>query len=329
MAIPVILAATVGLGQVTFPRHSADATGPVTAVAPPGWLEPVTIAQSTLGERLFRDPRLSEGEKFSCSSCHDLEAAGADSYARRSGLDGRPLRRNSPTVFNAALNPTLGWVGGFTSLRAQAAASMTDPGVMGANWPEVLAKLSADPEYQRRFHAAYGSGPTQENVVAALAAFEQTLLTPDSRFDRYLAGDKTALSGSEVAGYELFNRIGCASCHQGRNVGGNLFQQFGLFRNPEWLARGGSDDPGRMAVTGRPSDRHVFRVPSLRNVAVTAPYFHNGGATTLPEAIGTMARSQLGRSLEPSDVELITQFLATLTGTYRGRVLSPSQPPPS
>lgn len=299
----------------------------ITPVAMPPWGGPSPAAEVALGRRLFGDARLSRGDKLACSSCHDVAAAGADAYARSPGLDGKPLRRNTPTVFNAALNFTLGWSGAYSDLETQAAAIVTDPRVMGADWGEVVRKLNADAGYRRSFVTAYGIGPTPANIVAAIAAYERTLLTPDSRLERYLAGDRAALTPAELAGYERFKQIGCVSCHQGRNVGGNLFQPFGVFKTPDLKSRGGVADPGRIEVTGRAADRYVFRVPSLRNVAVTPPYFHDGSAPTLAEAVRVMARKQLGRSLDLKDVDLIVRFLGTLTGTYAGRPLTASMAP--
>jgi cytochrome c peroxidase len=307
-----------------------DGAAAIVPLEVPPWVRPGSAAEIALGGRLFADPRLSRSGKIACDSCHDLNAAGADPYARSPGLDGKPLRRNTPTIFNAALSFALGWTGAFDSLEAATSAAIESPETIGPDWDQVVAGLAADPDYRRGFSAAYGTEPTRAGVVSALAAFERTLVTPGSRFDRYLEGDKTILTPAEVAGYELFERIGCVSCHQGRSVGGNLFVRFGVFEAPGGINRGGSDDPGRQEVTGRPSDRHVFRVPSLRNVAVTPPYFHDGSAATLTQAVTVMARSQLGRSLEPGDVDLVVQFLGTLTGSYDGRQLtaSPPVPPP-
>lgn len=281
-----------------------------------------------MGARLFSDPRLSHDDRLSCSSCHDLSAAGADGLRRNLDGDGRPLDRNTPTVFNAAANFRLNWAGEYDTLEEQAAALLTSPRVMGASPDELTGKLGADPWYVRRFRAVYGTSPSLPNVTAALAAFERTLVTAGSRFDRYLEGDAQALTAAEMEGYQLFVEIGCVSCHQGRNIGGNLFQRFGLFARPGTV-HGGGEDAGLMQHTGQEADRGVFRVPSLRNVAVTPPYFHDGGAPSLADAVGVMARSQLGRSLDAADVERIVAFLGTLTGSFDGRPLRPSTAPPS
>jgi cytochrome c peroxidase len=198
---------------------------------------------------------------------------------------------------------------------------------MNNTWPELLGKLRADPDYVATFDALYPEGLSPASVVDALVSFEQSLITPNARFDRYLRGERQALNGEELRGYELFKGYGCASCHQGMNVGGNLFNKFGVFPDPDALPSPCEQvDLGRFSVTQIARDREVFRVPSLRNVALTAPYFHDGRARTLKEAVATMARVQLGRRLRPQEIDLIVEFLHTLTGEYQGRPLRvPSQ----
>ncbi len=274
-------------------------------------------AKARLGERLFNDTRLSHHDRLACTSCHRLDKGGDDGRALSIGADGRPLDFNTPTVFNAALNFRLNWRGNFRSLEEQAEAALLDPRLMGTNWPELLAKLSADRTYRDAFHAAYGQPPARPLVLDALAAFERSLVTPRAPFDRYLRGEGDAIGPEEKRGYELFKSHGCVACHQGVNVGGNLFQRFGVFDNPVAVAPPTEADLGRLALTGKAEDRSVFRVPGLRNVAETAPYFHDGRAATLEQAVTEMARTQLGRSLAPPEVDLIVRFLRTLSGEYR------------
>jgi cytochrome c peroxidase len=294
-------------------RTGQEPISPIVAVRD---LDEAAVA---LGERLFHDPRLSGGADLACSSCHDLARGGDDGRALGTGRDGRPLDFNAPTVFNVALNFRFNWRGNFRELEAQNEAALVDPQLMGATWEELLPRLRAIPEYARRFRAAYGRPIRREDVLDALAAFQRSLATPGARFDRYLAGEADALTAEEEAGYRLFKSYGCISCHQGRNVGGNLFQRFGVFANPfSGRGAGSGSDLGRFAITGLESDRHVFRVPSLRNVAATAPYLHDGRAETLAEAVAIMGRSQLGIELPRKDVELIVRFLASLNGEYRG-----------
>jgi cytochrome c peroxidase len=200
---------------------------------------------------------------------------------------------------------------------------LLDARLMNTTWEQLLAKLRSDQDYVRAFTALYGSGPERTHVLDALASFQRSLVTPDARFDRYLDGQSDALTAEEKQGYELFKSYGCISCHQGRNVGGNLLQRFGVFYDPFAQRANISDaDLGRYGVTGSDSDRHVFRVPSLRNVAVTPPYFHDGSAASLTDAVDIMARAQLGRDLPGKDIDLIVKFLGTLTGEYQGRSLA-------
>lgn len=191
---------------------------------------------------------------------------------------------------------------------------------MNSDWADVLPKLQADTAYTSAFSAAYPDGLTQANVLHAVASFERSLITPNSRFDQYLRGDANALSDDEKRGYELFKSFGCAACHQGVNAGGNMFQRFGIFRGQNRPHH--DEDTGRFGVTGAARDRQVFRVPSLRNVAVTAPYYHDGRVQTLETAVDLMATRQLGRPLHADEIELIVQFLNTLTGEYQGQLLT-------
>jgi cytochrome c peroxidase len=200
---------------------------------------------------------------------------------------------------------------------------LLNPAVMRTTWLELLAKLRSDPDYAASFKAGYPDGLTPASVLDALATYERSLITPNARFDQYLRGDRQALSAEEQRGYQLFTSYGCVACHNGLNVGGNLFQKFGIFPDMVGLARPDAEaDPGRFRVTGVVRDRGVFRVPSLRNVALTAPYFHDGRAPTLEDAVDTMARVQLGRTLTREEIDLIVQFLHTLTGDYQGQSLA-------
>jgi cytochrome c peroxidase len=186
---------------------------------------------------------------------------------------------------------------------------------MASSWPEVLAKLRTDPKLARRFEQSYGAGPTAASIRDAIASYERSLITPGGPLDRYLCGDDAALTPEQARDYALFKELGCASCHQGRNVGGNMYQRFG-FMEDYFAGRTGlsSADLGRFNLTGRDEDRHVFKVPSLRNVQRTAPYFHDGSAPTLELAVRIMGRYQLGRSLSHTEVERLIDFLGTLSG---------------
>jgi cytochrome c peroxidase len=275
-----------------------------------------------LGERLFHDPRLSHGDRLACASCHGLDRGGDDGLVRAASASGEVLAFNTPTVFNVALNFRFNWRGNFRTLEEHNEAVLLDESLMNTTWDEVLTKLRADPDYSKGFVASYRAPPSRENVLDALAVYQRSLVTPNAAFDRYLNGDAGAITEEQAQGYRLFKDYGCAACHQGVNVGGNLFQRFGIFGDPfsekTVLSEG---DLGRFTVTGRNRDRQVFRVPSLRNVAVTAPYFHDGRTASLGKAVEIMGRNQLGRELRRRDIELIVQFLETLTGEYRGRPL--------
>jgi cytochrome c peroxidase len=292
---------------------------PITPVPREASFDPDKVR---LGEMLFRDVRMSHGGVLSCASCHVLAEGGDDNRALSPGSDGKLLNFNAPTVFNAALSFRLNWRGNFRTLEEQNEAVLLNPQIMNITWEELLAKLRADQAYRGAFATLYGSDPAPALVLDALATFQRSLTTPDARFDRHLRGEREAITPQEERGYQLFKDYGCAACHQGVNVGGNLFQRFGIFRDPFAQGPIRTADLGRFTITDKPDDRFVFRVPSLRNVAVTAPYFHDGRAATLEQAIEEMARSQLGRVLTGQEIALIAGFLRTLTGEYQGHTLS-------
>ena len=282
----------------------------------------VDARKVALGDRLFHDKRLSKDNTLSCASCHDLAKGGVDGQVSSTGINGAKGPINAPTVFNSALNFRQFWDGRAASLEEQAAGPVHNPKEMGSNWPEVLGKLSQDTELMAQLKAAYPDGLQPKNIQDAIATFERALNTPNARFDKYLRGDKAALSADEQRGYQLFKSYGCIACHQGVNVGGNMFQSFGVMGD-YFAKRGnvGQADLGRYNVTKNEADKHVFKVPSLRNIALTAPYFHDGSAASLPDAVDLMFRFQLGRPASVQDKELIVKFLHTLTGEYKGRSL--------
>ncbi len=275
------------------------------------------VERKALGERLFHDRRLSDQGRRSCATCHPLDRGGMDGRTRAEAADGISILRNTPTLFNVGFNFFYNWDGLVTTLEAHTEKVMLNPKIMNATWPTVLASLQADPDYRQAFAGAYPNGLTQTNLIDALTRFERSLVTPNSRFDRFLRGEKDALNAAEQQGYQLFNSLGCVACHQGMNIGGNLFQKFGIFGRTKGNPK--VTDDGRYAVTKSDRDRGVYRVPSLRNVAVTAPYFHDGHATTLEEAVDTMAQDQLGIPLPVKERGLIVKFLNTLTGEYLGK----------
>jgi len=276
-------------------------------------------AKVRLGERLFHDPRLSGDGTLSCASCHQLELGGADARATPTGIGGAKIPLNSPTVLNAAFNIAQFWDGRAASLEEQAAGPILSPAEMGSSWPHVIQVVAADRSYNAAFAELYGGTVEPAAILDAIATFERSLTTPGAPFDRYLKGDSTAISEQAKAGLELFTSFGCSACHQGVNMGGNLFQKLGVvvpyFKDAEAVTQA---DLGRFNVTGREEDRHVFKVPSLRNIALTGPYFHDGSVGRLEEAIALMAFHQLGRSISGEEVALIAEFLQTLTGAPDG-----------
>ncbi|WP_428620630.1 cytochrome-c peroxidase [Reyranella sp.] len=299
------------------PAATTAEAAPITPVPRPAGLDPAKVR---LGEKLFHDVRLSHDNVVACASCHRLDRGGDDDRVRPMGSDGLPLDYNAPTIFNATLSFRYNWRGNFRELETQNESTLRDRRLMNTSWDELLAKLGADPAYRNAFARAYGGRPERTHVLDALASFQRSLLTPNARFDRYLRGEDDAITDEEKRGYQLFRGYGCIACHQGVNIGGNLFQKFGVFDNPfARRERITTADLGRFTITGDERDRHVLRVPSLRNVALTAPYFHDGSAGSLSEAVDIMALSQLGRTLEVHEIDLIVKFLGSLTGEYRGQ----------
>ncbi|MCY7285546.1 MAG: cytochrome-c peroxidase [Cyanobacteria bacterium CAN_BIN43] len=322
----------VGLSQHLLPLEQATASlsrpleqmpfsnQPIEPIPPPLILDQQKVA---LGKQLFHEPRLSHNNRLSCASCHSLNQAGIDRLPRSIGLQGTPSSFNAPTILNSGLNFSQFWDGRSATLEDQIEDLITKPNVLGTSWEEIIKKLNQEPQYVSAFRL-YPEGIQAETIKDAIATFERSLTTPNSAFDRFLKGETAALTSSEKAGYERFKSYGCIACHQGVNIGGNMFQSLGVMAD---YFKGEGKTPtkadlGRFNVTGDPRDRHVFKVPSLRNVALTAPYFHDGHLKTLPEVVNIMAKYQLGRPIPPEDVALIVQFLQTLTGEVppRGKV---------
>ncbi len=281
-------------------------------------------AKVALGGRLFADPRLSRDNTVSCSSCHSFELGGADGLERSFGIEGRQVAFNAPTVFNSAFSIAQFWDGRALTLEEQMDGPVHDRAEMDSSWPEITAKLRRDKQYTSAFKAIYGGLIAERTIKDAIATFERSLITPDAPFDRYLRGEDGAISAAALEGYRLFKSYGCIACHQGMNVGGNMFQRFGVMDREEDDRPGAAAmDLGRAKVTGRDRDKHVFKVPSLRNVAATAPYFHDGSAETLESAIVVMAKVQLGRLLSGEETASIAAFLRSLTGDYQGKPVWP------
>ena len=308
--------ALAALAAVAPGAHAAEPIKPIPeAVA-------VDPEKAALGRALFFDPRLSRDDTVSCASCHDLANGGDDGRTVSVGIEGKAGAINSPTVFNAGLNFAQFWDGRAGTLEQQVDDPVQSPREMGSLWPDVIAKLYSDGEYPDRFKALYPEGIARNSIRNALAEFMRSLNTPNSRFDRWLGGDESALDAREKHGYALFKHYGCVSCHQGANVGGNMFQVFGVLNN--YFHRRGNitdADLGRFNVTGNPADRHAFKVPSLRMAAHTAPYLHDGSAATLRDAVDAMFEFQLGREAPDEDKDAIVAFIKTLAG--ESKELSP------
>lgn len=301
------------------------------AVAAPEPIVPIVAAKPArpalveLGKKLYFDPRLSRSGFISCNSCHNLSMGGTDNLKTSIGHNWAQGPINAPTVLNSSLNVAQFWDGRAPDLKAQAGGPIANPGEMAFTHELAVDVLKSIPGYVSEFKQVFGkSGFTIDEVTQAIAAFEETLVTPDSRFDRWLKGDQKAISDYEYSGYQLFKNSGCVACHNGPAVGGNSFQKMGIVS--PYQAK--STAEGRSAVTGKDSDRFNFKVPTLRNVELTYPYFHDGEAATLTQAVDIMGRLQLGRTFSADENARIVAFLKTLTGKQPAFIL-PQLPPSS
>lgn len=283
---------------------------------------PLDAGKISLGHKLFEEKMFSHDNTVSCASCHSLSTGGVDHRVHSIGIHEKEGTINAPTVFNSGLHFKQFWDGRADSLEDQVDGPVLADDEMGSTWVEIIAKFKQAGNYVSEFGRIYPDGITRKNIENALAEFERSLITPNARFDRYLRGDAAAITAEEKEGYRKFKDYGCVSCHQGVDIGGNMFQPLGVLG--DYFGDRGhvtKADLGRFNVTGNEEDKFVFKVPSLRNIALTAPYFHDGTAKTLEEAVSTMAKYQLGRKLPPRDLEQIVQFLKTLTGEFDGHPL--------
>jgi cytochrome c peroxidase len=293
LLVPFLCAAGSSIAQAPTLRPRAEQE-PIAPIPPPPAQDPRQVA---LGDRLFHDPRLSHDNTRSCNSCHDTATNGGNASPPNPSLG----ELNTPTVFNAALNFRLNWEGNVRTLEGQVEQTIRNPRTMNSSLEEALHKLQSDPVVAREFREVFGREMDSAGLVGAIAVYERTLVTPGSRFDRWLDGDSNAMTAEDLAGYGLFKSLGCVSCHQGVNVGGNMYQRHGVFHP---------------LASPKPE---IVRVPSLRNVAVTPPYFHDGSVATLPQAVQAMGYAQLDRTLTDDQTAAIVAFLNTLTGSYLGR----------
>ena len=286
---------------------------------------PYDEEKAALGFKLYHDTRLSVDNTISCASCHGLNTAGVDNKQYSEGVEGKLGGVNAPTVYNAVYNFVQFWDGRAATLADQAAGPPVNPVEMASpSFDAIVAKLNKDKAFVREFKAVYPEGISQATITDAIEHFERTLITPNSRFDKYLRGDNSAITAEELQGYELFKKYNCATCHVGKNLGGESYELMGL-RKHYFADRGlalTEEDNGRFKQTGVERDRHRFKVPGLRNVALTWPYYHDGTRTSLKEAVCDMGTYQSGVTLTDEEEDLIVAFLNTLTGEYKGQLLT-------
>ncbi len=271
----------------------------------------IDLGMAELGKKLYFDPRLSKSGFISCNSCHNLSMGGTDNIPTSIGDKWQQGPINAPTVLNSSLNVAQFWDGRAADLKEQAGGPIANPGEMGFTHQLAVGVLETIPEYVREFKVVFGKDKIDiDQVTAAIAEFEKTLVTPNSRFDQWLLGKKDALASDELAGWNLFKESGCVACHNGEALGGTSFQKMGLVEPYKTTAAA----KGRADVTGKDADRMMFKVPTLRNVEMTYPYFHDGAYWTLKEAVDVMGRLQLGKKFTDKENAQIVAFLKTLTG---------------
>jgi cytochrome c peroxidase len=318
----LLAVAIVGAAFSTF------ADEPIQPIRP---VQNINLAQVELGKKLYFDPRLSKSGFISCNSCHNLSMGGTDNLPTSIGDRWQQGPINAPTVLNSSLNLAQFWDGRAADLKEQAGGPIANPGEMAASHTLAIDVLKSIPEYVTEFKLVFGNDEiTIDEVTQAIAEFEKTLVTPNAPFDRWLLGDQDALTANELEGYELFKNSGCVACHNGEAVGGSSFQKMGVVEP----YKTDSTAVGMAGVTGKDADRMKFKVPTLRNVEMTYPYFHDGAAQTLTEAVDIMGRLQLGKQFTPEENAKIVAFLKSLTGdqpTFLMPILPPSTdktPPP-
>lgn len=324
--------AGIALVAVAITAHAGLPLVALPDKAPAPADNPTTPAKVELGRMLYMDPRFSSTGTVSCNSCHNVMLGGEDNRPFSMGVHGQMGGRSAPTVWNAAFSSTQFWDSRAASLEEQAKGPVVNPIEMGMSDLEVaMDRVRAIPGYAPYFEKAFGKDAiTADNAAKAVAAFERTLITPNSPYDRYAKGDKEALTQQQIRGMEVFANTGCSSCHSGAAFNGPtmpagvpFLNKFPTYSDNKYVKKYGLDkDAGRFEVTKKAADKHMFKVPTLRNVALTAPYFHNGSVATLDEAVRVMAKTQLNRDLTQQDVEDIVAFLGALTGEF------PEQPMP-
>jgi len=320
---PTVLSAAILLlsGMALQGAVQAASDEPIQPIKPPA---SINVGMVELGKKLYFDPRLSKSGIMSCNTCHNLSMGGTDNIPTSVGDHWQQGPINAPTVLNSSLNLAQFWDGRAADLKAQAGGPIANPGEMAFTHTLALNVLESIPAYVREFKMVFGKDKIDiDQVTLAIAEFEKTLVTPNSRFDQWLLGNKSALTKAELEGYALFKDSGCVACHNGEAVGGNSFQKMGIVEPYK-----GKMPDGRAAVTGKDEDRFNFKVPTLRNVEMTYPYFHDGAANTLTEAVDIMGRLQLGKKFTKDENAKVVAFLKTLTGEQPNFTL-PILPPSS
>lgn len=320
MKFAIVLSMATALGMsLALPATAADE--PIKPIAP-AVVKDAKLVE--LGKKLFFDPRLSKSGFISCNSCHNLSMGGTDNLKTSIGHNWAQGPINAPTVLNSSLNVAQFWDGRALTLKDQAGGPIANPGEMASTHALAIEVLKSIPAYVDEFKSVFGNDKVDiDGVTKAIAAFEETLVTPNSRFDKWLKGDKKALTADETAGYELFKDSGCTACHNGAAAGGNTFQKMGVVEP----YKSTSPAEGRVAVTKEEADRFNFKVPTLRNVEMTYPYFHDGEAATLTQAVDVMGRIQLGKKFTDKENAQIVAFLKSMTGDqpdFKLPILPPS-----
>ncbi len=316
--IVILFILGIGISALSAESPMNEPIQPIEAVVAenPGMVE--------LGKKLFFDPRLSKSGFISCNSCHNLSMGGSDNLKTSIGHNWQEGPINSPTVLNSSMNLAQFWDGRAKDLKEQAGGPIANPGEMAFTHELAVEVAQSIPGYVAEFKEVFGTDKISiDDITTAIAAFEETLVTPNSRFDKWLMGDKKALTTKQLAGYKLFKNSGCVACHNGSAIGGSSFQKIGLIEPYKTSNKA----EGRAAVTGRDADRFMFKVPTLRNVDLTYPYFHDGEVSTLKDAVDIMGRLQLGKKFTDEENVLIVAFLKTLTGdqpSFKLPILPPS-----
>ncbi|MSR17392.1 MAG: cytochrome-c peroxidase [Methylococcaceae bacterium] len=304
---------------------AANAWEKLPTQAPEPADNPSSPEKIELGKQLFHDPRLSSTGTVSCSSCHNTMLGGEDNRSHSMGVQAQLGGRSAPTVWNAAFNKVQFWDGRAASLEEQAAGPVTSPVEMGMkNWDDVTTLLKGIPGYQVAFKEAFGeSSISKDNATKAIAAYERTLITPNSHYDKFVGGDKSALSAQQIRGMEKVAELGCTSCHSGAAFNGaGSFQKFPVITDGFLEAKYHfTKDKGVAEVSKKLEDEHFFKVPTLRNIALTAPYFHNGSVATLEDAVKIMAKVQLNKDLSKDETADIVAFLNGLTGEFPKQIM--------